>query len=97
MRGFNVLHPMGLGRLRIGRRERRQRHPRDWTLQNIAAMKKTLRRFGFSFDWDREVSTCEPDSTPSIRIAAKNRRSGLVRTACARPCLPNRPARRSYR
>jgi leucyl-tRNA synthetase len=35
--------------------------PREWTLQNIASMKKTHRRFAFSYDWDREVSTCEPE------------------------------------
>ena len=32
-----------------------------WTVQNIAAMKQTHRRFAFSYDWDREVSTCEPE------------------------------------
>src|SRR6185312_9299806 len=35
--------------------------PREWTLRNIAAMKNTHRRFAFSYDWDREVSTCEPE------------------------------------
>ena len=35
--------------------------PREWTRQNIAAMKKTHRRFAFSYDWDREISTCEPE------------------------------------
>ncbi|MDE3165556.1 MAG: leucine--tRNA ligase, partial [Acidobacteriota bacterium] len=35
--------------------------PREWTLRNIASMKKTHRRFAFSYDWDREVSTCEPE------------------------------------
>src|SRR6202140_407197 len=35
--------------------------PRQWTQQNIASMKKTHRRFGFSYGWDREVSTCEPE------------------------------------
>ena len=38
-----------------------KRPPREWTLHNIAAMKKTHRRFAFSYDWDREVSTCEPE------------------------------------
>ena len=36
-------------------------HPRDWTRANIAEMKKTHRRFAFSYDWDREISTCEPE------------------------------------
>ena len=64
MRGFNVLHPMGWDAFGLPAENAaiaNQRHPRDWTLQNIAAMKKTHRRFGFSYDWDREVSTCEPE------------------------------------
>jgi len=64
MRGFNVLHPMGWDAFGLPAENAaiaNQRHPRDWTLQNIAAMKKTHRRFAFSYDWDREVSTCEPE------------------------------------
>ena len=64
MRGFNVLHPMGWDAFGLPAENAaiaNQRHPREWTLQNIAAMKKTHRRFGFSYDWDREVSTCEPE------------------------------------
>src|SRR5687767_8951009 len=37
------------------------RHPREWTLSNIAHMKKQLDRMGFVYDWDREISTCEPE------------------------------------
>ena len=36
-------------------------HPRQWTLDNIAYMKQQHRRYGFSYDWSREVSTCEPE------------------------------------
>jgi leucyl-tRNA synthetase len=64
MRGFNVLHPMGWDAFGLPAENAaiaNQRHPRDWTLQNIAAMKKTHRRFAFSYDWDREISTCEPE------------------------------------
>ncbi|MGA2132380.1 MAG: leucine--tRNA ligase [Bryobacteraceae bacterium] len=64
MRGFNVLHPMGWDAFGLPAENAaiaNQRHPREWTLQNIAAMKKTHRRFAFSYDWDREVSTCEPE------------------------------------
>jgi leucyl-tRNA synthetase len=64
MRGFNVLHPMGWDAFGLPAENAaiaNQRPPREWTLQNIAAMKKTHRRFGFSYDWDREVSTCEPE------------------------------------
>jgi leucyl-tRNA synthetase len=64
MRGYNVLHPMGWDAFGLPAENAaiaNQRPPREWTLQNIAAMKKTHRRFGFSYDWDREVSTCEPE------------------------------------
>src|SRR5436305_231563 len=64
MRGFNVLHPMGWDAFGLPAENAaiaNQRPPREWTLQNIAAMKKTHRRFAFSYDWDREVSTCEPE------------------------------------
>ena len=64
MRGFNVLHPMGWDAFGLPAENAaiaNQRHPREWTLQNISAMKKTYSRFAFSFDWDREVSTCEPE------------------------------------
>jgi len=64
MRGFNVLHPMGWDAFGLPAENAaiaNQRPPREWTLQNIAAMKKTHRRFGFSYDWDCEISTCEPE------------------------------------
>jgi leucyl-tRNA synthetase len=63
MRGFNVLHPMGWDAFGLPAENAaiaNNRHPREWTIHNIAAMKKTHRRFGFSYDWDREVTTCEP-------------------------------------
>ena len=64
MRGFNVLHPMGWDAFGLPAENAaiaNQTPPREWTLRNIAAMKKTHRRFAFSYDWDREVSTCEPE------------------------------------
>ena len=64
MRGFNVLHPMGWDAFGLPAENAaiaNKRPPREWTLQNIAAMKKTHRRFAFSYDWDREISTCEPE------------------------------------
>jgi leucyl-tRNA synthetase len=64
MRGYNVLHPMGWDAFGLPAENAaiaNQRPPREWTLENIAAMKKTHRRFAFSYDWDREVSTCEPE------------------------------------
>ena len=64
MRGFNVLHPMGWDAFGLPAENAAiasGRPPREWTLQNIAAMKKTHRRFAFSYDWDSEISTCEPE------------------------------------
>jgi leucyl-tRNA synthetase len=64
MRGFNVLHPMGWDAFGLPAENAaiaNKRPPREWTQQNIAAMKKTHRRFAFSYDWDREISTCEPE------------------------------------
>ena len=61
MRGFNVLHPMGWDAFGLPAENAailNKAHPRDWTRQNIAKMKATHRRFAFSYDWDREVSTC---------------------------------------
>ena len=64
MRGFNVLHPMGWDAFGLPAENAaiaNNRPPREWTLHNIEAMKKTHRRFAFSYDWDREVATCEPE------------------------------------
>ncbi|HEX3996784.1 MAG TPA: leucine--tRNA ligase, partial [Acetobacteraceae bacterium] len=64
MRGFNVLHPMGWDAFGLPAENaaiQNNRPPRDWTLSNIEKMKRTHRRFAFSYDWDREVTTCEPE------------------------------------
>src|SRR5436190_14970570 len=64
MRGFNVLHPMGWDAFGLPAENAAIANnvpPREWTMRNITAMKKTHRRFAFSYDWDREVSTCEPE------------------------------------
>ena len=36
-------------------------NPKEWTKKNIATMKKQLKLLGLSLDWDREISTCEPE------------------------------------
>src|SRR5438309_4209249 len=64
MRGFNVLHPMGWDAFGLPAENAaiaNKQPPREWTHSNIAKMKATHRRFQFSYDWDREVTTCEPD------------------------------------
>lgn len=64
MRGYNVLHPMGWDAFGLPAENAaiaNNTPPRDWTLFNIARMKKTHSRFAFSYDWDREVTTCLPD------------------------------------
>ncbi|MGH9395184.1 MAG: class I tRNA ligase family protein, partial [Terriglobales bacterium] len=64
MRGFDVLHPMGWDSFGLPAENaaiRNRTHPRDWTLANIAHMKRQDQRFGFSYDWSREVTTCLPD------------------------------------
>jgi leucyl-tRNA synthetase len=64
MRGFNVMHPMGWDAFGLPAENaaiKNNTHPRDWTYKNIAEIQRGLRRFGFSYDWRREISTCEPE------------------------------------
>jgi leucyl-tRNA synthetase len=64
MRGYNVLHPMGWDAFGLPAENaaiKNHTHPRVWTNKNIAEFQRVLRRFGFSYDWRREISTCEPE------------------------------------
>ncbi len=64
MRGFNVMHPMGWDAFGLPAENaaiKNNTHPRVWTNNNIGEFQRTLRRFGFSYDWRREISTCEPE------------------------------------
>jgi leucyl-tRNA synthetase len=64
MKGDDVLHPFGwdaFGLPAEGAAIKRKIHPREWTLGNIETGKKTLQRMAVTYDWEREVRTCEPD------------------------------------
>ncbi len=64
MRGYNVLHPMGWDAFGLPAENaaiNNNRDPHEWTQSNIAEMKRQHRRMAFSYDWDREITTCEPE------------------------------------
>ena len=64
MTGHNVIHPMGWDAFGLPAENaaiKNNTHPSKWTLGNIANMKAQMKRLGFSYDWDTEVTTCLPD------------------------------------
>ncbi len=64
MNGFNVLHPMGWDSFGLPAENHAMKtgtHPAATTKKNIANFKRQLKMLGFSYDWDREVSTSAPD------------------------------------
>jgi leucyl-tRNA synthetase len=64
MRGYNVLHPMGWDAFGLPAENAALKNhtpPREWTLSNIAGMKRQFERLGMGFDWATEVTTCLPD------------------------------------
>jgi leucyl-tRNA synthetase len=64
MRGYNVLHPMGWDAFGLPAENAALKHntpPREWTLNNIAAMKRQMQRLGLGYDWATEVTTCLPE------------------------------------
>ena len=63
-RGFNVMHPIGWDAFGLPAENaaiRRGEDPGQWTYENIAQQKASMRRYACSFDWDRVLNTCDPE------------------------------------
>lgn len=64
MQGYNVLHPMGWDAFGLPAEQyaiKTGNHPAEFTYKNIETFKKQLKMLGLSFDWDKEISTCDPN------------------------------------
>ena len=63
-RGFNVLHPIGWDAFGLPAENaaiKRNSDPREWTYENIATQRASMRRYACSFDWERILNTCDPE------------------------------------
>lgn len=64
MQGYNVLHPMGFDAFGLPAEQfaiKTGQHPEKFTYKNIDHFKDQIKALGFSYDWDREIRTCDPD------------------------------------
>ncbi len=64
LNGFNVLHPMGYDAYGLPAEQyaiQTGQHPEKTTVTNIARYREQLEKIGFSFDWEREIRTCDPE------------------------------------
>ena len=63
MQGFNVLHPMGYDAFGLPAEQyaiKNNRHPAEFTYRNIANFTKQIKSLGFSYDWSKQIETCDP-------------------------------------
>lgn len=63
MQGFNVLHPIGWDAFGLPAEQysiKMNEHPEKFTIQNINHFREQIKSFGFTYDWDREISTTDP-------------------------------------
>ena len=64
MQGYNVLHPMGFDSFGLPAEQfaiQTGHHPAEFTKKNIDVFRKQIKSLGFSYDWDREIATSDPE------------------------------------
>ena len=69
MQGYNVLHPMGWDAFGLPAEQfaiQTGNHPAEFTKKNVDHFREQIQSLGFSYDWDREISTTDPDYYKSV-------------------------------